>query len=97
VSGSWPSGHAALGFYFAAFAPLLKKRRAAATAAGVVLGALIGLGRMAQGRHFLSDVVFAYFFVSLTARLLYYFLCESRLARSGFLRVFEARASQAEE
>jgi lipid A 4'-phosphatase len=96
VSGSWPSGHAALGFFFVAFAPLLKKHRAVVTAAGVALGALIGLGRMAQGRHFLSDVIFAYFFVSLTARLLYYLLYESRLARSAFFAGLEARSSRAE-
>jgi lipid A 4'-phosphatase len=96
ASGSWPSGHAALGFYFTALAPLLRKRRAVATALGLALGALIGLGRMAEGRHYLSDVVFAFFFVSLTARLLYYLLCESRLARSGFFAGLEARASRAE-
>ena len=58
---SFVSGHAALGFALVAFALLLRpgrtRRRAIAVAIG--FGALVGLGRIAQGAHFLSDVVFA--------------------------------------
>lgn len=58
---SFVSGHAALGFALVAFAFLLPagpRRRAAITAA-LGFGALVGLDRIAQGAHFLSDVVFA--------------------------------------
>jgi len=96
TSGSWPSGHAAFGFYFVSFALLLKKRRALAMAAAVTLGSLIGLGRMVQGRHFLSDVVFAFFFVYMTARVLYYFLYEGKLARAGRFRILEAPSRRRE-
>ncbi len=55
------SGHAALGFSLVAFAFLVPpgrgQRRAIAAAAG--FGALVGLVRIAQGGHFLSDVVWA--------------------------------------
>jgi lipid A 4'-phosphatase len=55
---SFVSGHAA--FVFAGFAPaLLARRRRAAVLGVAVLGALAGLGRMLQGAHFASDVVFA--------------------------------------
>ncbi len=58
---SFVSGHAALGFALVAFAFLLPPgpSRRWGIAAALGFGALIGLGRMAQGAHFLSDVVFA--------------------------------------
>jgi lipid A 4'-phosphatase len=37
---------------------------------GMVLGSLAGLVRIAQGGHFLSDVVFAGVFMAMTAALL---------------------------
>jgi len=58
---SFVSGHAALGFSLVAFAFLLPpgRDRTTAIAAALGFGALVGLGRMAAGRHFLSDVAFA--------------------------------------
>jgi lipid A 4'-phosphatase len=58
---SFVGGHAAMGFYLVAFAfltPAPHPRRVVAAAA-VVAGALAGLVRIAQGGHFLSDIVFA--------------------------------------
>jgi lipid A 4'-phosphatase len=58
------SGHAALAFSFVAFALLAARRwRAPAVAITIVLGGLVGLMRIAQGAHFLSDVVYAGFLV----------------------------------
>lgn len=55
---SFVSGHAS--FVFAGYAlAILARRRKAAIAAVTVLGAMAGLGRMMQGGHFLSDIVFA--------------------------------------
>jgi len=49
-------------------AALLSRRRAhVLIAAGVVAGSAAGLVRMAQGGHFLSDVVFAGVAMALTA------------------------------
>jgi len=52
------SGHAALGFSLVSFALLLPfgGRRKVAIAAALGFGALVGLARIAAGRHFLSDV-----------------------------------------
>ncbi|MDR2092642.1 MAG: phosphatase PAP2 family protein [Azoarcus sp.] len=60
---SFVSGHASAGFFFASFGFLggaAARRRW--TAIGLALGGLAGLGRISQGGHFLSDVVFAFYF-----------------------------------
>jgi lipid A 4'-phosphatase len=56
---SFVSGHAALGFSLVCFAFLLPLGRARRVVFDAVLGfgALVGLARIASGRHFLSDVV----------------------------------------
>ena len=55
-------------FFAAAF--LLRRHARKMIALGVVLGSLAGLTRIAQGGHFLSDVVFAGVFMALTAACL---------------------------
>jgi lipid A 4'-phosphatase len=69
---SFVSGHAAAGFGLIAFSFLAagRRRRRAIGTVAVAAGALIGLARMAQGAHFLSDVVFAGFVVCGIAWLL---------------------------
>lgn len=72
---SFVSGHASLGFYFMAFGLLasgLLRRRLLLF--GFLAGVLIGFVRIMQGRHFFSDIVFAFFFVWLTLTLLYEFM-----------------------
>jgi lipid A 4'-phosphatase len=58
---SFVAGHAAMGFYLVSFAFLVRerRRRRIAEAAALAAGAVVGLTRIAQGGHFLSDVVFA--------------------------------------
>ncbi len=57
---SFPSGHASLGFWMAAPAMLAGKRRRKMTIpVAIGFGALVGVVRMAQGGHFLSDVVYS--------------------------------------
>jgi lipid A 4'-phosphatase len=69
---SFVSGHAALGFYLVSFAFLVPlPRRRTAIAAALVLGSLFGLARLAQGGHFLSDVVFAGILVFASSWLLH--------------------------
>ena len=70
---SFSSGHAALGFSLVAFAFLApdRRRRRRAVAAAVAAGSLLGLARMAQGGHFLSDVVFSGLLVTATSWLLH--------------------------
>lgn len=67
---SFVTSHAASGFFLMALgltAEPVQRRRW--YVAGMLAGVVIGLCRMAQGGHFLSDVVFAYFAVWLSGRL----------------------------
>ncbi|MGB1876225.1 MAG: phosphatase PAP2 family protein [Rhodospirillaceae bacterium] len=57
---SFVSGHAALAFWVTAFAFLFPVgQRRPLLVMGVVFGLLMGLARMAEGAHFLSDILFA--------------------------------------
>jgi len=57
---SFSSGHGALGFWVIALALLAPPRwRTAAVLAALVFGCLVGLTRIAQGGHFLSDTLFS--------------------------------------
>ena len=87
------SGHAALGFSLVSFALLLPLgwRRKTAVASALVSGALIGLGRIAAGRHFLSDVIFAGLIVFATSWLLY----QALIARDVFASPLARRLRRA--
>jgi lipid A 4'-phosphatase len=67
------SGHAALAFSLVSFAFLLPvgRSRRLALAAAAAFGAIVGLGRIAAGAHFLSDIVYAGLIVFTTSWLLY--------------------------
>src|SRR5215813_9473500 len=65
------SGHAAFGF---SLLPGRSRRRG--VAAALAFGALVGLGRMAQGAHFLSDVVYAGLLVYGTTALLHWWIVD---------------------
>lgn len=69
---SFVSGHAGGAFGLIAFAMLFRQRRNTAMAVALTVGAVVGLGRIIQGGHFLSDVLFAFIFVYLTTKILYY-------------------------
>ena len=60
---SFPCGHCSVGFMFAAGWWIWKRRRpgwaAASLVGGLVLGSLLGAGRMAAGAHFVSDIVWS--------------------------------------
>lgn len=75
---SFASGHASIGFYTLAPFFVLRRRNRfwarVALAAGMTYGALMGAGRMVQGGHFFSDVVWAWGFVFLSGVTLYYLL-----------------------
>jgi lipid A 4'-phosphatase len=75
---SFVSGHAALAFSLVAFAFLLPPgaSRTGAMAAALGLGALVGLVRIGEGRHFLSDVVWAGLIVFGTTAALYWWIVE---------------------
>lgn len=77
------SGHAALAFWLTAYGFLLPPQwRRQGVLAGLICGAAVGMVRVIQGAHFLSDVVFAGAFI----------LIVNALAARLILRRHEARA-----
>jgi membrane-associated phospholipid phosphatase len=70
---SFPAGDPAVGFYLVAAAFLVApaKWRRPAESGAIVLAGAIALARLAQGGHFLSDVVASFFFVFATSWLLH--------------------------
>jgi lipid A 4'-phosphatase len=93
---SFPSGHAALAFSLVAFALLLPAGRArrGSIAAALGFGALVGLGRIAEGAHFLSDVVYAGLIVGGTTAALYRWIVETDGLASPMLRVIYRAAGR---
>jgi lipid A 4'-phosphatase len=89
---SFVSGHAALGFSLVGFALLLPpgRTRRSWIAVAIGFGALVGLGRIAQGAHFLSDVVFAGLVVYGTSALLHWWIIQ----RDGLTMPLLARLGQ---
>jgi lipid A 4'-phosphatase len=73
---SFPSGHAAVGFFLVApFFILEKTHRKVAFAClclGIVFGFFMGAGRIIQGGHFLTDVIWSGLFTYLTGITLAY-------------------------
>ena len=71
---SFPSGHAAAGFFLITGAWLWPRRRWAWRVGGILAGGLIGLARIAQGGHFFSDVLGALIVVWFTNEVLYHWM-----------------------
>lgn len=75
---SFPCGHCSVGFSFAVFAWLLRRKNPVLAAGlfltSIILGLLMGLGRMADGGHFASDVVFSGLIVSWVSFVFYHFV-----------------------
>lgn len=75
---SFPSGHAAMGFYFFVLYFVYRGRRRSLSFLlfwlATAYGALIGLARIAQGGHFASDVLWSAGIVYLTAAFFYYLM-----------------------
>lgn len=75
---SFPCGHCSVGYLYAAGWWLWRRKhlalRAAGLATGLVLGTLLGFGRMAAGAHFLSDAVWSALLAYGIAHALYYYV-----------------------
>jgi lipid A 4'-phosphatase len=77
---SFVCGHAAGTFGLIPLALLVQyRRRRLALFAAITVGSLVGLARIIQGGHFLSDVIFSFVFVYLTAKILYTLTFEKHL------------------
>ncbi len=75
---SFVSGDASMGFALLAVALLIPWARKTWVIAALLFGAFIGLIRIVQGAHFLSDVIYAGIFVSLTIVVLKMLLLNGR-------------------
>jgi membrane-associated PAP2 superfamily phosphatase len=67
---SFPSGHASMGFLFvtlACFRSLHRSQVVLGVAIGILYGSLIGFGRMVQGGHFFTDILWSFGIVSAVA------------------------------
>jgi lipid A 4'-phosphatase len=75
---SFPSGHSAMGFALGTFYFVWRRRRPrlawTALLGSLILGTLIGIGRMSAGDHFLSDVLWSAVFTYGIGFLLYWFI-----------------------
>jgi lipid A 4'-phosphatase len=68
---SFFSGDAAFVFYLHSFAYVVRRRQRTVLYGTLGVGALVGLMRMAQGGHYLSDVVFAALFMLASTALVH--------------------------
>lgn len=79
---SFPSGHSSGAFYLSAPFFLFRRRKPRTAAlwmsGGLVFGTLMSIARITQGGHFLSDTLWAWGMVHLTAIALYYLLRPDR-------------------
>lgn len=75
---SFPCGHCSVGFSFAALWLLVRRKNLwlgrAALTGGLGLGMVMGVGRMAAGAHFFSDVLWAGLMTMLAAGISYYYI-----------------------
>lgn len=68
---SFPSGHASIGFYFSSFGFVARKNRKLIIKSSIIFGLVLGIARIIQGGHFLSDVLFSGIMVLTINYLLY--------------------------
>lgn len=71
---SFVSGHASIGFYLIAIALFALRCRLFFVYLGVGAGLLIGLARIVQGQHFLSDVLFSGIVMAIVVMVCNYYI-----------------------
>ena len=89
--GSFPCGHCSVGFLYGAGWWLWKERHRArarvSLGAGILAGSALGVGRMAAGGHFLSDVVWSALLAFGVAHTIWHYVlrvpAHERLALAG--------------
>jgi lipid A 4'-phosphatase len=91
---SFVSGDAAIGYYGLAFLFIARRRRVIIALTALLSGTAIGLIRMAQGTHFLSDVIFSGVFTFLVAWLLYFLILDRQNTSKLLLGSFGTRLSK---
>jgi lipid A 4'-phosphatase len=93
---SFPCGHCSVGYLYGLGWWVWRRRKpklaAASLATGLVAGTLLGLGRMAAGGHFLSDVLWSALLAFGVAHLLYYYVLRVAERDSWIARLAGERA-----
>lgn len=84
----FPAGHASTGFallafYFAAYARRMRRAGRAALTIGITAGGVLGFGRVLQGAHFASHVIWSGIFCWLVMVLLYLLVLRNGSAIAG--------------
>jgi len=93
---SFPSGHASVGFFL--FSPFFFLRKTSRRQAfsflclGIFYGTLMGIGRMIQGGHFLSDVVWSGTLTYLTGLMLCYIFRFDRNAEQVWISISKEKS-----
>ncbi|HET7318446.1 MAG TPA: phosphatase PAP2 family protein [Nitrospirota bacterium] len=89
---SFPCGHCSVGYLYAAGWWVWRRRRPAldvvSLVCGLVLGTLLGIGRMAAGAHFLSDAVWSALLAYGIAHALYYYALRVPAREDGRAAVY---------
>ncbi len=81
-NASFPSGHASIGFFLISPAFLFRRRnrmRIGIFVGGLLFGSLMGLSRIVQGGHYLSDVIWSLAIVYFTAWVVHALLLSAEL------------------
>ena len=91
---SFPCGHCSVGYLYSAGWWLWRRRHPvyahASLAVGLVLGTLLGIGRMAAGGHFLSDVLWSGLIAFGVAHALYFYVLRIPAREDSRASVFPA-------
>ena len=67
---SFSSGHASMGFYFTSFSYIVPAPyQAAVFIGGTLFGSFVGTGRIVQGGHFFSDVIFSFLVIMIINKI----------------------------
>jgi len=87
---SFPCGHCTVGFLFGVgwwiFRPRRPRWAVASLAAGLAAGTLLGVGRMAAGAHFFSDVIWSALLAYGVAHVLYFHVLRLEPSRTPVQR-----------
>ena len=81
-NASFPSGHASIGFFLISPAFLFRRRtrlRIGIFVGGLLFGSLMGLSRIVQGGHYLSDVIWSLAIVYFTGWVVHALLLSAEL------------------
>ncbi len=85
-NASFPSGHASIGFFLIAPAFLFRRKqriRRMIFAAGILFGSIMGLSRIVQGGHYLSDVIWSLSIIYFTAWFVHLMLLTADLKENS--------------